>query len=145
MPEHSMMDVFGQGDLMRGFQMPAQEMVEVTEQMTESLNKWSEAGNIAAATFQSAMASAFASAILDASNAAEAIKNIFAQTFASLAGSFLSAGIFSLLGLPVSGPFSSVFNKSVSAGNKSMPGQIQLTGSGSFIDMASSSYGKAYI
>jgi hypothetical protein len=115
------------------------------DNLVESTNKFSEAGQIAAATFQSALSSAFATAIMDADNAAEMIANIFKSTFASLAGSLLSAAIFSAIGLPVYGPFAALFGKSVSAETKAMPGPIQLGGAGAYMSHAMAAHGKAYI
>jgi len=134
-----------------GFDWGSQEeamagLTEGFDELVESASKFGEAGAVAAATFQSALSSAFATAIMDADNAAEAIGNIFKATFANLAGSFISAGIFAALGLPVSGPFASVFgSKSVSAGTKAMPGPIQLAGAGGYMSHAMAAHGRAYI
>jgi len=112
----------------------------------KEMEDFSEAAVSAAATFQSAMSSAFATAIMDAGNAAEAIRDIFVSTLSNLAGSFLSAGIFAALGLPVAGPFASVFGKSsVSGATKSMPGSAVLEKVGEYNYMAGSAYGKAFI
>jgi hypothetical protein len=136
---------------MGGFDWGSQEealagLTDGFDALAESASRFGEAGAVAAATFQSALSSAFATAIMDADNAAQAIANIFKATFANLAGSFISAGIFAALGLPVAGPFAAAFGgKSVSAGTKAMPGPIQLAGAGGYMSHATAAHGKAYI
>lgn len=136
------------------------QMAMVEDGLAEAADGWKDgmgtAGEYAAATFQSAMSSAFAATIMDADNAAEAIAGIFKNTFAQLAGSLISAGIFSALGLPVSGPMAGLFGGAaggsnlgsgglVSSATTAMPNPITLGRGGARVDAMLSSYGEGFV
>jgi len=157
--DQNMVDVPGQGDLMRGapdsmlnylnLDMNVDDMIgglgDGMDDLISKTNGFSDAAITAAATFQSAMSSAFAAAIMDADNAAEAMVNIFVSAFANFAGNWLSSSLFGWLGLPTFGLGGGGGGKSVSDATKSMPGSPTLEKAGYYMATAADTYGKAYI
>lgn len=119
------------------------------DELVGSVEGFGTASQTVAATFQSAMGQAFASAMQDVDNFADYFVNVLSTAISQIAGQFLAAGFFSMIGAPVTGPFAAVFgggkSMTVSGDTKAMPSSADMAGMGGMINAASGAYEKAFV